>query len=786
MNPLDELKQHRNWIVHTPDKTPWQISGLEKASPINPAHWCDYASALAVVTANPGVLGLGFVLTREAGFAVVDLDTYKTQDPTTLAEHRAIYDGLASYSEYSPSGKGVHIWLRGYVPSKRLDEKAFEVFANEKYCTVTFNPLRNVPIVNLQNELTAFHKFYWPESQNGHHPPTIPEGESFEVTTPQEILTRCAESMNGDKWKRLWEGRPGLFNTKKNEYPSAEYKSHSEADQALCNILAFHCNNRELVGKLWQQSPLAQTQEKRNRPSWVKGTVDKAFDRKLPISNELTGLLNRKWEESPRTIKLESVGIEPPPPDDTIPELPELPQKWLNPTGLIMDIASYIYNSSVLPTPEVSMVAAVTLMAAICGKAYNTVTGSGLNLYIALLANSGLGKEAAARGISALVKYVTPLCVNFSSFVGPSDIASPQALLKYLGDGKEGSDSFYAHIGEIGMWMQKLNSKYAQTNETRLKGMLLDVYHKSGHKEQLQGSIYSDKAKNAPIVYSPAFSILGDSTPDEFWKAIDERSLRDGLISRFNIIECRNIRPKYQENANEFQPDQLMIWNLAFLANSCLQWNKTRLVKVVLETDEARDYQLAYQKECQDRVWKDNTNPLSAVWSRSHIKMLRLGALSAIGNNQNDPVATLADYVWARDFIEIGNRAVLKRHESGDMGSDSEGHQQRREVAKQLVRFCKEPYQLGWLNSYSVDRAMYTAHIVSYRFLYARLCKYACFKNSKNYRMELNNTLEMLCESGTLTKKEATTDSNNGVKAICYVVNDVVALEHDLPVEWVY
>ncbi len=774
MHPLDELKQHRNWIVCTADKTPWRADGLKKASPTDSADWCDYATAAATVAANPG-LGLGFVLTRDAGFTVVDLDSYKTQNPAILAEHKAIHDGLQSYSEYSPSGKGIHIWLRGYASSRGLPKKFFELYSENHYMTVTFNPYRNVPIANLQDELTKFSKFYWPDSQNGFHPLNNEEGEeSFDVLLKQEILQSCADAMNSEKWEMLWFDKPGVYNTKDNRYPLAPYKSHSEADLALCNILAFHCTRRTQVKKLYLQSPLAQSQKNRSRPKWLDDMVNKAWDRKIPVSKELTeGLAKQDWKPEPYQAPL----IVDPNPEPDVPELPDLPQQWLNPTGLLQSIATYIYQSSLYPTAEVAMVASVALLAAITGRAYNTITGTGLNLYIALLANSGMGKEAAATGISALVKHCQTQCPAIDSFIGPSDIASPQALLKYMGNDKQGSASFYTHKGEIGMWLQKMNDKYIKHNEANLKAMLLDIYHKSGNKQQLQGSIYSDNTKNAPVVYSPAFSILGDSTPDEFWKAIDDRSLKDGLVSRFNIVECRNLRPIYQPKANELAPNEQLVWTLAGLANNCLSWNKIRQAMVVLEDEEARAYQLRYQKECQDKVWHDNTSPLASVWSRSHLKMLRLGALSAVGNNPQNPVVNIQDYLWARDFVEIGNRAIIKRHDAGEMGVESEGDLQRKAVAKELFKFCTTPYNPKWWGSYSVSPDMHKANTISSRMIHQKVCKLACFRHSKDYVRDLHNCLDLLCATGAIVKVTAENNSYNGRLSIGYKVLNVGGLE---------
>jgi len=44
---------------------------------------------------------------------------------------------LKSYTEYSPSGKGLHVWLYTTIDYNSMSRKGIELFANSKYCTVT-------------------------------------------------------------------------------------------------------------------------------------------------------------------------------------------------------------------------------------------------------------------------------------------------------------------------------------------------------------------------------------------------------------------------------------------------------------------------------------------------------------------------------------------------------------------------------------------------------------------------------------------------------------------------
>jgi hypothetical protein len=47
---------------------------------------------------------------------------------------------------------------------------------------------------------------------------------------------------------------------------------------------------------------------------------------------------------------------------------------------------------------------------------------------------------------------------------------------------------------------------------------------------------------------SPAFSILGESTPERFYGALNEDMISEGLLPRFLLIEYKGNRPPLNEH----------------------------------------------------------------------------------------------------------------------------------------------------------------------------------------------------------------------------------------------
>ncbi len=97
--------------------------------------------------------------------------------------------------------------------------------------------------------------------------PTVPD--QMEVLTDGEILTKCAQAANGDKFKELWEGR----------WEQLGYPSIVEADLALCNLRAFWTDNRNQARRLFLQSELGKRPKAKQNAT---RNVATAFDQKVP------------------------------------------------------------------------------------------------------------------------------------------------------------------------------------------------------------------------------------------------------------------------------------------------------------------------------------------------------------------------------------------------------------------------------------------------------------------------------------------------------------------------
>src|SRR5207245_2515260 len=90
-----------------------------RADPTASADWLPYADAIARL--NPSYSGLGFVFTKSLNITGIDLDDAIDENGNLKPWAREIMKRFAStYSEISPSGKGIKLFPGGHLSGAGL------------------------------------------------------------------------------------------------------------------------------------------------------------------------------------------------------------------------------------------------------------------------------------------------------------------------------------------------------------------------------------------------------------------------------------------------------------------------------------------------------------------------------------------------------------------------------------------------------------------------------------------------------------------------------------------
>jgi len=92
-------------------------------------------------SASGAFAGIGFAFLPGDGLIGIDLDNVIDLDTGEIQERAAgIIKACGSYTEFSPSGRGVHIYSAGQTHSHKSNEIGVEVFCGRQFFTVTGRP----------------------------------------------------------------------------------------------------------------------------------------------------------------------------------------------------------------------------------------------------------------------------------------------------------------------------------------------------------------------------------------------------------------------------------------------------------------------------------------------------------------------------------------------------------------------------------------------------------------------------------------------------------------------
>lgn len=242
-------------------KVPYQTNG-KRADSSNKACFSDFDTVANLTQSYDGI-GMGMF----QPFVAVDID--HCVDGGKLSDMATdIVETLNSYTEYSPSESGVRIVAKAdtlsydkvkyYINNQKIGLEVYVAGMTNKFVTLTGNTICEAPIAERTNEIMAILDKYMQKPVVALNPKKIVGS----YLSDESIIEKSAKSKQGEKFSALWNGE---FET-----------SHSEADQALCAVLAFWCGgNTEQMDRLFRKSKLYR--EKWERNDYREMTLQKAL-----------------------------------------------------------------------------------------------------------------------------------------------------------------------------------------------------------------------------------------------------------------------------------------------------------------------------------------------------------------------------------------------------------------------------------------------------------------------------------------------------------------------------
>jgi len=273
-----EMKILKNWLLWKYEdrkdskgnakktKIPYQMNG-DNAKSTNPETWESFENVIETLNRSPEKFdGIGFAFSEDSGIMGLDFDHVKDPesgewDPEAIKEIKS----LNSYAEMSPSGTGAHVICVAKIPGPYRREGPREMYESGRYFTVTGDHIRGTAqaVSEAQGAVNALY-YSWFSKRGEKRAVSKQRPDKKTRLSDAEIIDIASRAKNSVKFKTLYNG------------DITGYKSQSEADQALCSLIAFYTQETGQIDSIFRGSGLYRA-EKWGVANYRDRTINKAL-----------------------------------------------------------------------------------------------------------------------------------------------------------------------------------------------------------------------------------------------------------------------------------------------------------------------------------------------------------------------------------------------------------------------------------------------------------------------------------------------------------------------------
>lgn len=614
----------------------------------DPKHWVSFEEAVEAMRKRR-LAGVGYALSPDDDYTGIDLD--KCRDPETGALVQWAADLLAlseTYAEVSPSGTGVRMFARGKVDKAQTSKAAgIEVYADKRYLTITGHHVAGTPtsigrapktLAALIARIESFKAPRTTEAVPPRSPPIEPSGDEDE-----RLRDALAAVPNDDYWVWLFAGmalkdRYGAQGRLIwDSWSSASYKEFSPEVQAT-KWRSFR-GTGITVGTIYHYAKDAGW-----KPTWWTEKDDELAAEGGRIARAFIESAREKARNVTRSARGDLID------NDTGEVLYEKPdpvvetQDWLYPGGLLGAMTDWIVETtSRRPNRPMALAAAISIVGTVLGRHLAGPTKSGTHLYIACIGETAAGKD---RPMQAIGEILDAAGLGFLVISGKfkSDVALENAIAD--------NPCSVAIIDEIGQQLfASIMGRKAGTHQANIGAILRETWPRSFKEIATSCSA----ARKGHKIKSPAFSIYGASTVDEFYASLSGAAVDNGFINRFLIIKAAKRAVGGRRHAEERGvPDSIIaaLHRLMREADGNLDGGKLAYIsqeKPVFDimpwADDA--VHAAYEK-FDEEILDNEDSEIVALMSRTGEMAVRLATIHAVSRAGRSASLTMQDFEWGK------------------------------------------------------------------------------------------------------------------------------------------
>lgn len=733
---MAELQAHDAWVawdyVWKEDKEKWDKPPFNPhtgrlASTADPSTWGTYKQAAARVERDK-LAGVGFVLTKDGPFTGIDLDDCRDPETGELQPWAQVaIDFGETYGEASPSGGGLRLFVRGKVDGRKTDAAQVEIYTDGRYLTVTGQHLPGTPteiceaprtVAYLQERADQFRAAQHVAAEKAREAERKKAEKVAAAGTTRERASGSARAQHapqqpgGNGFFRAVNERAlaNLGTWVRNLFPNAKLQPGTQAWRVCSRDLGRDLEEDLSIApngiKDWGVADMGDPRDGGRTPidlviehggasapceaalwlcerlgiapgslGWRDGRLDRnALHSSDPFARAVE-------QDKDGTIRDASTGEDLTPgsagPGDVLDSL-SLGQDadWTQPAGLLGEMAEWILASSRWPNRPLAVAAATAVLSGVCGRWLYGPTGTALNLYLVMLADTAVGKGRPLSAVGEILR-AAGLSILYTTAKAFSASSLEQMMIDH--------PCCVATSDEIGAsLLGRMSSKNSHTNETAMRGVLLELWS----REQGQGPFHptrrataDKKLKQIPEIPWPSLTLFGASTSSAFYGAVTGGSVQDGFLNRFLLVEAAaRSRAEEPPQSARIVPERIATALLDIIPEG--EGNlQTKLgnfdilvepvqIRLPWANDEVKRRALDFEEEILKLA--DGNKECAPLMGRIFEYSVRLASLHAVSRDGREGKVGLADLGWGAAWAVSSAKAMTNETAKKMASSDYE------------------------------------------------------------------------------------------------------------------
>lgn len=336
--------------------------------------------------------------------------------------------------------------------------------------------------------------------------------------------------------------------------------------------------------------------------------------------------------------------------------------------GLLQKITEWILDTARVPVREFATISTLAFLGALFGRRYVTPTGLGLNVYMVGVAGPSFGKDHARGAIEMLADDC-----GMPWLIGPGDVTSDSAIEKAV----RRAPVHVMPMDEFGALLQGVTGSQATSWNRTVRKSFLELYSRS--TKRWTGKEKADDKKDSSPIFFPTVSLLGFSTPTDFYTGITEQSFNDGFIARLTIIDVKNAPQRKRGRPVLVTPRELV--EAVQAAYMLAPLNELQRVAVMSGGQKPKMHVCDWGEGAEDRWleienWQleclDRYPDKEGILGRAAEQTQKFATLRAVSRNPAAPVVEIGDVEWSYAIVQRSLDTIEDGAAKYMVGSESE------------------------------------------------------------------------------------------------------------------